>query len=105
MFKTKERENSLIAKYTNQQAKDFDNLVENSAYLKEWKELVHSPINEIRVVLKFSGKLKATNQIYSNIANEIYSSNLNVHIVQQTNNAIIVQLDNPDYIIRQCKNK
>lgn len=47
----------------------------------------------INIILKFSEELEPTDQIYSHIANEIHSSDVNSHIVEQTENSVIVRLE------------
>lgn len=71
-LKTKERKNSLVNKYSDEKSSILDSLVKNSAYLNMWEEILHPPLGEIHILLKFSSRLEPTDQIYSNIANEIY---------------------------------
>ena len=81
----------------------LDNLVKRSAYINEWKERKGSPMGEIQIVLEFSKKLEPTDQVYSNIANEIYLSDISLNIVEQTDNTVLVQLSNSDLIFKQFK--
>jgi len=61
--------------------------------LKEWEERVYVRLGYINIILKFSEELEPTDQIYSHIANEIHSSDVNSHIVEQTENSVIVRLE------------
>jgi len=65
---------------------------------------VYVRLGYINIILKFSEELEPTDQIYSHIANEIHSSDVNSHIVEQTENSVIVRLDDSDLILKKYKN-
>jgi len=55
---TKKRENSLVNKYSYKHSSTLDGLVERSAYLNAWKEIINSPMGKIHILLQFSQQLE-----------------------------------------------
>lgn len=98
-------QNSMTRKYSHKISNDIDEFAKRSAYIKTWKERVNLKVGKINIILEFSDKLEPTDQIYSNIATELYNSHLNANIVEQRENAVIVTLRDADIILRKYKKR